>query len=1059
MQKISFLLLQVIAMLLLAAVPGLAQVNVATATLKGTITDPSGAPVAGANVTARSVERGVIRQATTDAKGNYQISLLQPEVYELHVEASGFQSQVTPNIKLTVGQIGIYDLKLRIGEVRERFVVPTDSPLLEPERTQQANTIERRQIEYFPNLSRVFTDYIYTLPGVASTEAARIQNTRLSPFPSSGFSIGGSDGRSNYITVDGGENELGTGGMRMRNLSVESIQEFQVNRNAFAAEYGFTAGTAINVVTKSGTNRYHGSAYTFYRSQKTSARNPFDFASKKAFEQRIYPGFTFGGPIVQNRAFFFTAYEALKQDEARFRSYTRDQSILGLTGPQAAYLSLLTTGPNANDDTRRIAANLRAALVTTNYPETMQILRENEGTFTFPTRSHNWTTRLDYQAGANDNITGRFTLSDVGSSNLSSNNLDSQSRAIRTDEGDYTAVGTWSHNFSEKLYNEARVQFAKARLDQVPPNPESVSVTIAGVINFGRAPSVPLKGSSKRYQFENLLSGIKGRHNWRFGVSYRPAEYNVYNELLFNGVFLFGGGGPLMVAVPAADRAVLTGPLAPPTSTTLTNLQYYNLGLATNWQQGFGNALFEGTQHNLGIFAQTSWKATPRLTVDLGMRVDYDGEPPPLSTNTYVSPRLGFAWDLRGDGRTVIRGGAGTFYAPVLAQIFAAATLQSNKGDHLLIPSRSPADGAQSPTALWRYGLSLGKYPFRGLTEAEIRAFGIIPRPLEPGRRVADASPDYENPYSIQASFSIAQQLGRDFALEVAYQAYRGVHLPIAVENNYRESGTSVAMPGTDQGYLFGPRLERIDPTIAQQLLYSSWGNSIYHGLAVSVTRRFNRHIQFQANYTFSKTIDDVLDFSAAATPFLPTRRYLERALSAFDIRHNFIFSGIFESPFKRGSGQPWYARAFADMTLSPIVFLRSGAPFTTYIGRDVNGDLNVTDRPFYAPRNSGRGPNYQSVNLRLNKSFYFARQTQEGLRMDFIVEANNLFNRTNFLRVNDVVCALTTQPGFIGGCDPKFLTGPFDFVGSKDIPATAPLGFVSAASPRQVQLGLKFTF
>lgn len=146
-------------------------------------------------------------------------------------------------------------------------------------------------------------------------------------------------------------------------------------------------------------------------------------------------------------------------------------------------------------------------------------------------------------------------------------------------------------------------------------------------------------------------------------------------------------------------------------------------------------------------------------------------------------------------------------------------------------------------------------------------------------------------------------------------------------------------------------------------------------------------------------------------------------------------------------------------MTLSPIVFLRSGAPFTTYIGRDVNGDSNITDRPFYAPRNSGRGPDFQSINLRLSKRVYFARLTQEGLRMDFIVEANNLFNRTNFLRVNDVVCASTTLPGFIGGCDPKFLKGPFDFVGSRDIPATAPLGFVSAAAPRQVQLGLKLTF
>ena len=174
------------------------------------------------------------------------------------------------------------------------------------------------------------------------------------------------------------------------------------------------------------------------------------------------------------------------------------------------------------------------------------------------------------------------------------------------------------------------------------------------------------------------------------------------------------------------------------------------------------------------------------------------------------------------------------------------------------------------------------------------------------------------------------------------------------------------------------------------------------------------------------------------------TRRYLDRGLSSYDLRHSFVGSGSFESPFQGGPGHNWIARALADITLSPIVTLRSGFPFNLFIGRDVNGDLNTTDRPFYAPRNSGVGESFYSVDLRISKRFYL-RRNREGPRVEFIAEATNLFNHVNYLRVNDVVCGTTAQPGFINGCDPKFLTGPFDFRGVPGLPPTAPLGFVSA--------------
>src|SRR5690349_858269 len=220
--------------------------------------------------------------------------------------------------------------------------------------------------------------------------------------------------------------------------------------------------------------------------------------------------------------------------------------------------------------------------------------------------------------------------------------------------------------------------------------------------------------------------------------------------------------------------------------------------------------------------------------------------------------------------------------------------------------------------------------------------------------------------------------------------------------------------------------------------------------------KRLTEGFQFRASYTYSKSIDDVLDFSGASTPYLPTRRYLDRGRSCYDLPHNFVDSGTYATPFNGSTQENLAARTLAHIRISPIITLRSGFPFNLYIGRDVNGDLNTTDRPFHAPRNSGIGENYYSVDIRMSKLFH-VRSISEAAKLEVIVETTNLLNRANFLRVNDVVCGTTSQPGFINGCDPKFLYGPFDFKGVRGLPPTAPLGFVSAAPARQFQFGLKF--
>lgn len=1046
-----------LALVLLCAIGStvvLAQADAANSTLKGTVVDQMGAAVSGATISVRNTERGLERSVKTDSEGAYRVPLLQPGVYEVRVTADGFQPETLKRVILTVGQIDVRDIKVQAGNIKEAVNVSDSPPLVETERTQQSDTIERRQLANLPNLSRNFTSYIFTLPGVADVSAARVQQTRVAPVPTSGFSVGGGNGRGNYVSIDGGENDSGVGSLRVRNLSVEAVQEFQVNRNAFAAEYGFTAGTAVNVVTRSGSNAFHGSGYLFYRSEKTAARDPLNTTGQKAYERRWSPGFTFSGPLAKNRAFFFTSFEALKYDVARLRSYTSNTALLQPTGAQQAYLRTLESGANANADTRRIAAQLRSTLATTSYPTTMQLLQSSEGRFIAPTRMYNWTTRLDYNPSARNFFSGRFTFAKENNNLLGGDNVQSPTDAILELLNDYTTVGTWGHIFNNSVVNQLRVQYAHDNYRQVSAAPTSALVRIVGLIDYGRVLTIPSITRQNRFQFDDTLSWNHGPFDYKFGVSYRPVDANLINELGFGGTWQFTAGQPLSRALSPADLSLLTGPLAPPPDTTLTSLQAFNFGLPSLWQQGFGAPGFEAWQQNLGTFGQVSWRVTPALTLNLGARLNFDGEPEPLDRNVSVSPRVGFAWDPFGKGKTVVRGGFGTFYAPVSLQALSAATLQSDNGQFINLQSRSLTDGAQSTQALWAYGVGLGKLPFIALNDQDVRAFGIIPAPGQPNRRIAEAAADYDNPYTVQASVGVSQQIGSDLVLEISGQMYHGVHLPIAIEGNYRETGQFVPVPGIPGSDLFGPQLTRIDPTLAQKIIHSSEGNSIYYGLTASLLKRFGEGFLFRASYSYSKAIDDVLDFTGASTPYLPTRRYLDRGLSAYDLRHSFVASGSYQTPFKSGRGNGWIERALADITLSPIVTLRSGFPFNLYIGRDVNGDLNSTDRPFHAPRNSGKGENYYSVDLRVSKRFYLSQESLKSVEL--IAEATNLLNRANFLRVNDVVCGTAAQPGFINGCDPKFLLGPFDFKGDPSLPPTAPLGFVTAASARQFQFGLK---
>jgi len=1113
MKKTILLTVLTIAFAFAGRLSTLAQVEVSSATIKGTITDPNGAVIPGAAITVTSIDKGIRKTAKTGADGNYQIPLLQPGVYQVQVEAVGFDKAVAKDVQLTVGQSLVYDVSLRVGAITTVVDVTTDAPVIQVEQTQQANTINERQVENLPNINRNMTNAVFTLPGVTNSEATRTQQPGFTGFGTTGFSIGGSNGRNNLSTIDGGENEYGSGQYRVASISPDSIQEFQVNRNAFAAELGFTVGSSVNIVTKSGTNSLHGSAYGYFRNNSTQAINFIDQLrlaqpgiGQEPFHQNAYAGGTVGGPIKKDKLFYFVSYEYQKLDDGGFNFFLGSPAALGINGSssagiaQKAYVDVLANSGNAT--LASVAAQLRQSLVPQNDANLFKLMATDNGAFDSVTKVHTLLSRVDYQPNANNSLNFRFE------------HARSLARALSYPSGDhlitrdYSILTNWAHTFSASVVNQLRVQVVPFnRADDIPnvdkgsiadpsvTNRTPSAITIDGFaiggfvpsFTFGHPAAIPYVAHQKRFQFEDNLSWTKGSHNLKFGASYRPVDYNVEDDLYFAGQYSFGDNTyPIILAgLSAAQRTAVATynlthglPQNGPTAANLSGAQSFVFGLTRSIHSGFNNPKWQGWAHYFGSFAQDSWKISPKFTLDFGGRVDVDAEAPPLSRHTYFSPRLGFAWTPWSDHKTLIRGGGGVFEGPIDVLIPSYTALLDDSGRYInqILPL------GLASASIYQAGAAAGLLPFGHLSEAFLNGIrntsfpnGVPTGQGNPGRVVFLADPDYKNPYSVQASLSIQRELFRNVSLEIGYLMYHGLHLQMPVEINLKETG--VVDP------FLGPIYTRKDPTKLQNLGYDSRGKSIYHALTVSLNKRYSSGLQFGANYTFSKTIDDVIDFSSSQAWFRPTRLNLFRGVSVFDFPHVFTANAVYRTLFKGGSGHNFLSRTFADMTFGPVLTLRSGIPFSiripsltnvvTATGVPTTATNAIFAGPFAASRNSARGLPYYSLDLRLQKSVYVFRD--RGVRVDLIADGTNILNRVNFNKVWDEFSSPYPANGFAGaptadpvvhfdnGSSMNLLTGPFNLKGFKPTSFNQlsghPLAFVGADTPRQIQFGLKIVF
>lgn len=1104
---------------LLGFLPALAQVDYATATLKGTVSDPQGAVIVGATVTATNSTTGIAKSANSASDGRYQIPALTPGLYQISVEAKGFAKEVAKGVELTVGQGQVFDVHLKVGTPTEVVEVGADTvPLIQTEQTQQANTINQLQVTDLPNLTHSITAAVYTVPGVTNADAPRAQTPGFTGFGTTGFSIGGSNGRNNLSTIDGGENEYGTGQYRITTIPYDAIQEFQINRNGYAAEFGFTDGSAINIVTKSGGNQLHGSISGEFSDQNTQAANFFNNIQglPQAFSQDVYLNGSLGGAIKKDKLFFFVAYEYRHLDAPEFTN-AGILSAPTVTGPSAAqttYVNALLNNPAHDPFLIGFAHGITPGLTPLNNPALNTILHRDAHIFDDRTRDQNPLVRFDMTPNANNSIGLKFEYSH---NNFTTGSPDSNGGPFNLFTRDFSILGTWSHTFSSSLLNQVLMQIVPRNSANADPNAftgvnfslGNLGVSgLGGTSSFGSPSLIPYDAHQRRYQFEDNLSWTHGAHSFKFGASMRLADYTVTDRLWFNNQFDFKDGAIPLFALAPATPVGPCPPLPPsvqlspvqchlalfnlsqglpiggPPNTNLSAPQSFVFGIPVDVLASFNNPTWTGWGKYFGSYIQDSWKVTPRFTLNAGVRMDFDGEPSPLGNNFYASPRLGFSWDPFGDHKTVIRAGGGVYYAPVDVLIPSYAALLDGSGRYIN-ETIAALPNDKREIALWNIGVADGHLPFGSPSAADYAAAGIV---NAPGATVAyGVNSNYKNPYSIETSASVQRELVNNLSVELGYLMYHGVHLQMPLETGYNQinpgnpacSAAAFQPDGASSCTdITGGPLYIPNSTQLQHTTYESIGNSTYHGFTASLTKRYSNHLQFQANYTWSKTLDDVIDFASFQNWFRPNQLGLYKAPSVFDIPHIFVANAVYTTPFKTGGNV--LNTIFADISLAPVVTVRSGIPFSIRTPSLVNGiplDSNFAT-PFHAGRDADRGANFATTDLRFTKSIFVNRD--RGVRMDLIAQGTNIFNRVNFNKVSDVfdTGGIPLVPHGTNNCPLLFCAGSVALANGQSLdlfngpftglhgvaPKTLtdlqkPLSYSSADAARRVQFGLKVAF
>jgi hypothetical protein len=1008
-----------------------------TASIKGTVTDPSGAAVVGAKVTVKG-PLGIDRAGQTNAGGDYEIPALPPGVYSVEVQMNGFQTQDAKDLVLEVSNNAVQNFSLKVATATETVTVEATAPVIETTTMTVGQTINDRTVQDIPLNGRHFVDLALLVPGTVVPPANGFLTAPLRGQGSFAFnSAGGREDAVNFMI-----NGVNLSDMVQNQVTfqptINTVSEFKIDNSTYSAEYGRNSGSIVNIATRSGTDAFHGELYDYLRNSYFDARNAFNPTpiQQSPFKRNQFGG-DFGGPLKKGKTYFFLSYEGLRHRQGLpissvVWSDSQRADIAAVSNPVAN--ALMNLVPHANGTAGGKPVFFGSATAPVNI---------DQGTVDF---SHNFSDK--------DNLHGYYAdQQDFRGEPLQGTNLPGFGDT-RAGHRQVFTLGE-SHVFTANTVNEVRLGANRIHIVFTPQNTTSpaslglgtalgpneafmptISITDIGA-TFGDERTFPQGRGDTGFLLGDTLSWIHGKHSFKFGSEARDFRNDNFNG--DPGQLVFGCSTNVAVATASCPTLGVAG-------------NFFAAGNPTSAARTVGNVANRLNVGALDFFIQDSWKIVSKLTLELGMRYAWNGTPTeanaryvnfvPGSTltsllvptsqpygqnNKNFQPRVGFAWNIFKD--TVLRGGYGFQVDQPISGVVTGLT--SNP------PFALPISVLGTPSV---------PLPFGGLAGS----FNGTPASISP----LMVSPNFQNADVQSWNLNLEQQVTRSLGVMVGYFASKGSHLEIDQDiNQYTTLGLASSRPfqklSATSAILPGVSLAN---TITER---ESNGSSTYNALWVAANKRMSHGLQFNASYTWSHSIDENSRNDQGVVVQDSTNIFGSVGNSDFDARHRVVANAIYDLPFKGN-------RFISGWSMAPILSFQTGNPFNVVVSTTaITGIATVRPNLVSAPtitgspagwfgptpniffstpvnafgnvgRNTFVGPGYGDIDYSLIKNTKITERTN----LQFRADAFNLLNHPNF-----------AQPGGTVG------TSSFGLILGTRFPPG------DSGSSRQMQFALKLQF
>jgi hypothetical protein len=1002
-----------------------------TGGIGGSVTDPNGAVVPNASVTSRNIETNKEDTATTDHEGRYRIVNLQPGTYTVTINGQGFGAYTQEKIVVEVGRITEIGAQLSVGPQSANDVtVSGEAPVINTNQQDFSNNVNQTSINNLPVNGRRWSNFALLTPGATPDGVFGLVSFRGISSLLNNNTVDGADNNQAFFGEERGRTRLSY------STSQAAIREFQVNTSNFSAEYGRAAGAVVNAVTKSGTNEFHGSGFLYDRNNKWGARNPlatqttFDPATGainvigiKPKDARYQFGGTIGGPIIKDKLFFFFSYDQQKRNfpglsilRSNYLSSANTAAALGttLSAQQLFDRSLKNPLRNLSD------AQINSVLTFLN-SETGPVNRRGDQTIYFP--------KIDWQINPNNVLTANYNRlrwnSPGGFQTQPTNFIGRASFGDDLVNID-TLIVRLASTLGPNIVNEARFQasrdFERALLTGSLPGEPTTSIngavpniTLTNGLDFGQSSNFQRRAfpDEKRQQYADTVTWTKGIHTVKFGGDFNHVfdlEDNLRSEA---GSFTYSNINDFIIDYLKFQNPTLNIPCSATNNTrTVLNgsvpvaTRFAGKCYTSNFSQAFGQSRFEFRTNDYNFFVQDDIRVSPRLTVNLGMRYEYQQNPDPQIPNPAVpqtsqmpsdknnfGPRFGFAYAATNDGKTSIRGGYGIYYGRILNSTIVNAISNTGMPGGQFTASVLPANGPVFPNVLTS-GAASGA----------------------PSIQFFDTN--YQAPNVHQVDIVFEREIAHNTMFSVSGLFSLGRHLPDFVDLNLSAPTGSKVLSYTG-GPLDGQKITipvytgaRPNTAFRSMTAITSDIKSEYDALVLQLNRRLTNGLQVQASYTRSRARDTgqtSTTFTAFNIPLDVFDRSTESGISSFDIPNKFVVSAVYNTHgLDIGSGKIG-RNLFNGFTIAPIFLWQSGSPYSgSYSGSffpsgftvaetsSVNGSGGAS-RVIGLPRNGFRQNRIVNTDLRISRRFKLG----ETANVEVLGEAFNLFNRTQVTGVN----------------------------------------------------------